>query len=146
MKKYIITLIVCIALVSSITALATDEITVTVNGEVLETPIAPQLVNDRTMLPMRAIFEKLGAQVTWFESDQIIFATKGNSLITLQIGTPTMSVQTTDCSANNIVTLDTAPYIDGDYTLVPVRAIAEALSAQVDWSDETQTVSISTKQ
>ena len=64
MKKLIITLIVCIALVSSITALAADEITVTVNGEVLETPIAPQLVNDRTMLPMRAIFEKLGAQVT----------------------------------------------------------------------------------
>ena len=59
MKKLIITLIVCIALVSSITALAADEITVTVNGEVLETPIAPQLVNDRTMLPMRAIFEKL---------------------------------------------------------------------------------------
>ena len=74
-----------------------------------------------------------------------IFATKGNSLITLQIGTPTMSVQTTDSSANNIVTLDTAPYIDGDYTLVPVRAVAEALSAQVDWSDETQTVSITTK-
>ena len=146
MKKFIITLIVCIALVSSITALAADEITVSVNGDVLETPIAPQLVNDRTMLPMRAIFEKLGAQDTWIESDQIIFATKGNSLITLQIGTPTMSVQTTDSSANNIVTLDTAPYIDGDYTLVPVRAVAEALSARVDWSNETQTVSITTKQ
>ena len=50
----------------------------TVNGKVLATDVAPQLVNDRTMFPMRAIFEALGAKVTWIEQDELIFAVKND--------------------------------------------------------------------
>ena len=146
MKKIILSFIVCVSILFSVTAFAANEdIIVTVNGEVLETPIAPQLVNDRTMLPMRSIFESLGAAVTWFEADQIIFATKGNAFITLKIGVCAMSVQTTDSNENVSVSLDTAPYIDSGYTLVPVRAVAESLQAKVEWVSETRTVVITTK-
>lgn len=123
---------------------ADGEITVTIDGETLNTPIPAQIVNNRTMLPMRSIFEKLGAVVTWAGADQLIFAAKGNTFITLKIGVPQMSVQTTESTENKIIELDTAPFIENNYTLVPVRAVAESLSANVEWNGETKTVAITT--
>lgn len=145
MKKFIISIVLCAAMLFSSAAFAADnEITVTINGETLNTPIPAQIVNDRTMLPMRSIFEKLGAVVTWVGADQLIFATKGNTFITLKIGVPQMSVQTTESTESKITELDTAPFIENDYTLVPVRAIAESLNANVEWDGEIKTVAITT--
>ena len=121
------------------------EITVKINGETLKTPIAAKIINDRTMLPMRSVFETLGANVEWAEADQLICATKGNKLITLKIGYPKIVIQTTESDKSEVLELETAPFIDGDYTLVPVRAVAESLDAKVDWDGETNTVLI-TKQ
>lgn len=121
------------------------EITVKINGETLKTPIAAKIINDRTMLPMRSVFETLGANVEWAEADQLIFATKGNKLITLKIGYPKIVIQTTESNKSEVLELETAPFIEGDYTLVPVRAVAESLDAKVDWDGETNTVLI-TKQ
>lgn len=118
------------------------EITVKINGETLKTPIAAKIINDRTMLPMRSVFETLGANVEWAEADQLIFATKGNKLITLKIGYPKIVIQTTESNKSEVLELETAPFIDGDYTLVPVRAVAESLDAKVDWDGETNTVLI----
>ena len=146
MKKIILSFILCISMLFSVTAFADNsDITITINGKTLETPIAPKIVNDRTMLPMRSIFEALGAKVTWFGEDKMIFATKGNTFITLKIGVPQMSVQTTESEENVSVSLDTAPFIDSDYTLVPARAVAESLQAKVDWLGETKTVVITTE-
>lgn len=130
----------------SATAFAADgDVTVTIDGEILETPIPAQIVNGRTMLPMRSVFEKLGAVVTWIDADKLIFATKGNTFITLKIGAPQMAVQTTESVESTVVELDTAPFIEDSYTLVPVRAVAESLKANVEWEDETKTVIITTK-
>lgn len=119
-----------------------NEITVKINGEVLNSPISARLVNDRTMLPMRSVFEALGATVEWFEEDQVIFATKDDFFVMLQIGSPKMLVQAVNESENKTVELDSPPFIEGDYTLVPVRAAAEALKAKVEWNDAEQTVEI----
>lgn len=142
MKK-IISLLLCICMLLPAAVFAEEEvITVIVDGTELETPVPPQLVNDRTMLPMRAIFEALGAQVTWMEADQLIFATRDTFMIVLQIGNPKMSVQRIDVDGNTAVELDVAPYLYGDHTLVPARAVAEALEANVEWIGETNTVVI----
>lgn len=146
MKKIIIAFILFISVFCSAEVFAdSDAITVTVNGKILETPIPARLVNDRTMLPMRAVFEALGANVTWVGEDSLIFAAKGNILITLKIGEPNIVVQTTEDTGNTVIALDAAPFIDGDYTLVPVRAAAEGLNADVEWIDETNTVMINSK-
>ena len=143
MKKFILSIALCIAFILPQSAFAADgEITVTVDGEMLNTPIPAQIVNGRTMLPMRSIFEKLGATVTWVDADKLIFATKGNTFITLKIGVPQMSVQTTESTENKVTVLDTAPFIENDYTLVPVRAVAESLNANVEWIEESKTVAI----
>ena len=117
-------------------------ITILVNGEKLVTDVNPQLVNDRTMVPMRAIFEALGATVTWFEADQLIFATKAETMIVLQIGNAKMQMQSAIEEGVTAIDLDTAPYLFESRTLVPVRAVSEALKATVDWIEETNTVVI----
>ncbi len=143
MKKIILAVILSISAILQTAVFAeNDEITVTINGEKLESPIPAQIINERTMLPMRSVFETLGAKVTWAGDDKLIFATKGKIFITMKIGVPQMVVQTTDSDESEVITLDTAPFIDSDYTLIPVRAVAEALSADVDWIDETRTVVI----
>lgn len=142
MKKKIL-LLICV-MVFSQTVFA-DDIVIKVDGEVLNTPAAAKLVNDRTMLPMRSIFEKLGAEVTWFDNDQIIFVSRENTLIVMQIGNSQLTIQKSNTNEKQTITLDTVPYIDGDYTYVPVRAVAEALDANVDWVDEEQTVLITNK-
>lgn len=143
MKKIILAVILSISAILQTAVFAeNDEITVTINGEKLESPIPAQIINERTMLPMRSVFETLGAKVKWAGDDKLIFATKGKTFITMKIGVPQMVVQTTDSDESEVITLDTAPFIDSDYTLIPVRAVAEALSADVDWIDETRTVVI----
>lgn len=145
MRKLLIMLLSALFLFQA-TAFAEGDISVIIDSARLETTIAPRIDNDRLMLPMRSVFESLGAQVTWFEADKIIFATKGDSFITLKIGLPVMSVQTIGSDKNISIPLDTAPYIYGEYTLVPVRAVAEALHAAVDWNGETRTVVITMPQ
>lgn len=142
MKKFILSLILCISVLIPSAFAETEDITVLINGEILASPIPAQLVNDRTMLPMRAVFEKLGANVTWINDDEIIFADKDDTLIVFKIGAPQMLVQTASSNENTLIELDVAPFISGDYTLIPVRAAAEAFNAQVEWNNETNTVTI----
>ena len=144
-KLFILLLIFCLS-VSALPVCAQEPvITVVVNGKVLETDVAPKLVNNRTMLPMRAIFESLGAKVTWVDTDQLIFATKDDCLVVLSIGYDKMSVQKSNSVATSSVHLDTAPFIFNSRTLVPVRAVAEALEADVLWDGDTYTVTVTTK-
>lgn len=142
MKKILISLS-AILMTLSLTAHAQD-VTVKVNGSVLEPPVPAQIVNDRTMLPMRSIFERLGAQVTWLEEDRIIVATKDKSLIVMQIDNTKMSVQNILSDEVTEILLDSPPFIQNDSTMVPVRAVAETLGAKVEWDPETYTVTIST--
>ena len=142
MQKILISLS-AILMMLSFTAHAQD-VTVKVNGSVLEPPVPAQIVNDRTMLPMRSIFERLGAQVTWLEEDRIIVATKDKSLIVMQIDNTKMSVQNILSDEVTEILLDSPPFIQNDSTMVPVRAVAETLGAKVEWDPETYTVTIST--
>lgn len=92
--------------------------------------------DDRTMVPMRKIFEKLGATVDWDEATQTVTAKKGSKTISLKIGSNVLKINGKD------VELDVPAFIENDRTLVPVRAISEGLGATVDWNGETQTVTI----
>lgn len=118
-----------------------NAITVMVNGTELVADVPAQIINDRTMLPMRAIFESLGAEVTWMAKDQRIFATKDTLIITMQIGNTELFVSDFFDGDTSLV-LDVVPQIADDRTLVPVRAVSEALGCRVDWDGETRTVTI----
>jgi hypothetical protein len=113
-------------------------IQVNINGSPLPMAVPPTIVNGRVMVPLRAIFEALGATVQWNPVDQSIVATKGNTAIRLQIGS-------TAAFNNGVqVTLDAAPQIEGGRTLVPVRFVGEALGAEVTWDGTNRQVNIVT--
>ncbi len=113
-----------------------DGISVYCNGWELAFDQPPVVENDRVLVPMRAIFEALGAQVSWDGGTQTVTATKGDTVITLQIGRQSM------IKNGKIIVLDTAAKLVGDRTLVPVRAVSEGLGASVAWNEEENTVEI----
>lgn len=116
-----------------------DEIKVLLDGAQLEFDVPPQIIDGRTLVPMRAIFEALGAQVTWDGDTQTVTAEKDSTVVEMAIGSAVMSVNSEE------ITLDVPPQIIDGRTLVPARAVAESFDAYVEWDSETQTVIISTE-
>jgi len=98
----------------------------TVNGKVVQLDAAPEIKDGRTFLPLRAIAEAFGAQVTWVPDTQGITVVLGDNQIGLQIGNNTAVVN------GNVLSI-VPPYIKNGRTMVPIRVIAEGFGAQVDW-------------
>lgn len=121
---------------ASTTAPVSDAIKVNLNGKAVSFDVAPQIINDRTMVPMRAIFEAMGAAVEWDGDTRTVTSVKGDTTISMTIDNAVMTVN------GNGITLDSVPTIVDDRTLVPVRAIAEAFGSTVDWKADTKTVEI----
>ncbi len=151
MKKIICAVLIFCLLYTP--ALAADSVHVVLNGtEVVFPDAEPCLISDRTMVPMRAVFEALGAGVYWDENDQMIVSMRGMTTVTMQINNPTMFVSGITSAAdgadnsaaigNRTITLDVAPCLVGDRTMVPLRAISESFGLKVEWDDATQTVFI----
>ncbi|MBE7018591.1 MAG: copper amine oxidase N-terminal domain-containing protein [Ruminococcaceae bacterium] len=115
---------------------------VVLNGENLAFDQPPVIINDRTMVPMRKIFETLGADVEWDASTQTVTATKGNIVVTVTIGSDYLSV--TDNNYSSMISLDSPAVLVNNRTLVPVRAVSEAFDATVSWDANERTVYITT--
>ena len=97
---------------------------------------APIIINNRTLLPVRAVVEELGGTVDWDGSTQTVTLHYGSDEIKLVIDSLTAALNGTN------QTLDTAPVIINDRTMLPIRFIAESFKFHVDWSQATQTVTI----
>jgi hypothetical protein len=109
---------------------------VEVNGRTLNTSVAPIQVNGRTLVPMRDIFEALGATVQWNPVTRGIIATRAGTNVGLQIGSNAASLN------NQRLTLDQPPIVMRGSTLVPLRFVSEALGAQVNWNSAQRLVSV----
>lgn len=114
--------------------------TIRLNGQPLVTSVAPIVRNGATLVPMRDIFEALGATVVWDASRQEINAQKDGTRIWLQIGNRTARVD------RDQKWLSTAPVLEHGSTLVPLRFVSEALGAQVHWNGERRVVRITTNE
>ncbi|MBQ3053809.1 MAG: copper amine oxidase N-terminal domain-containing protein [Clostridia bacterium] len=141
MKKIIVLLMIFIMAVS-ITAFATENISVYIGNKKLEFDVQPQLINDRTMVPMRKIFESLGAEVTWVGEAETIVATRDSQIIVMEIGKLSFTVTDVKTEVTKEVILDVPPQLVESRTLVPVRAISETFGYTVNWDDATTTVTI----
>lgn len=118
-----------------------DGISVVVDGERLSFEQEPVIENDRVLVPLRAIFEALGCEVSYSEYDDTIYASHGLTAVYTEIGSDVLIYYDETEKAKEI-TLDTPSKRVGDTTLVPVRAISETLNALVAWDAETRTVEI----
>jgi len=106
-----------------------------------ENDTCPEIINNRTMVPLRFISEALGATVDWNGEDQSIALKKSNKEIGMQIGNNLMKVNDSGVVKESV--LDSPPVVNKDNrTLVPVRAIAEAFGIEVQWDGDTNSVFI----
>ena len=113
-----------------------DNIAVRLNGYELYFDQPPIIVDNRTLVPLRAIFEAMGASVDWIQSEQTVISQRDDVVISLQIGSDFMYRN------GEQIILDVPAMVVNDRTLVPVRAISEAFGAEVDWNNSTKTVEI----
>ncbi|MBQ9267437.1 MAG: copper amine oxidase N-terminal domain-containing protein [Clostridia bacterium] len=104
--------------------------------------VEPALINDRTMVPMRKIFEAFGAEVSWNEEIEQVIARTAEKEIALRIGNTDAYVRDLKLEKVQAIELDSAPVIINDRTMVPVRFIAESLDKQVGWDAKNQVVVI----
>ena len=140
MKRIIAGLTALVLLLTCSAVFAAEQVTVALNGRVLSFDVPAQIIDDRTMVPMRKIFEELGAEVEWYEAEQGIVAIKDSIIIIMKIDPPMMQVANVETNEQKQIELDVPPQIVDSRTLVPVRAISESLGVSVDWVAETQTV------
>ena len=113
-----------------------SDIAVCLNGEWMTFDVDPILLNDRTMVPFRAIFEALGCTVSWDEDSQTAKGSRNGLNVALPIGEKRVTV------GDNTVELDQPAVVKDDRTLVPLRFVSEALGAQVRWLEDSQSVLI----
>lgn len=142
MKKKLSTILLSLVMIFNtcgVIGYADDGITVTLNGDKIEFDVQPQLINDRTMVPLRKIFEAMGAYVDWYGDTQTVVATKDDKVITAKIDDTKLYIN------DEVKILDVPPMIIDGRTLVPARFVAESFGANVDWDGATQTVVIMTK-
>ncbi|WP_171685791.1 stalk domain-containing protein [Paenibacillus planticolens] len=97
----------------------------------------PAILRDgSTLVPMRSIFEALSASVKWESSTKTVTAVKGTKTMTLTIGSANATIN------GGVIWLPALPEIYNDTTYVPLRVVAEALDANVDWDSYNSRVSI----
>lgn len=139
MKKFL-SIVLSVVMLFSLTtfALAEEDISVYVNARRVEFDVNPIIVEDRTLVPLRAIFEALGASVEWDNDTRSVTSEKSGTSVTLAIGSNVMYVNGME------KTLDVPAQIVSDRTLVPVRAISEAFDCPVEWDNATRSVLIYT--
>lgn len=101
-----------------------------------ESGTTPIIQNGRTLVPIRAIIEAMGGSVTWEQDTQTAELQYNDDRIELTISSNTAYLNDT---AN---TIDTAPVIINDRTMMPVRFIAEGFKFDVEWNEDTQTITI----
>lgn len=134
--KIVLALLMTIAIFIPITALAAeDDVKVYVNGEELAFDQPPIIENGRTLVPLRAIFEALGAEVDWDQETKTVYADWGYNSMVLTIGEDYLTM-----GDGRVFALDVPAKVLNGRTLVPLRAVSESMGAEVYWEQETRSV------
>ena len=140
MKKLLFLVTVLCVLAVGFLNVSAQDISVIVDNDVIEFDVPPMEINGRTLVPLRKIFEVLGATVDYDGLTREITAKKGDKVIKLTVDDNKLDVN------GKITTLDVPATVTSGRTLVPARAVSEALECTVGWDEETLTVIITSKE
>ena len=134
-------LVLILGLSVSAAAAETPDIQVQLDGQNLVfTDAKPQVRDQRTFLPYRAVFEAMGAEVAY--EGNVVTAVRGDTALSMTIGETTATV--TRSGQTETLTMDVAPYVDNTTwrTYVPVRFAADAFGCNVGWDQDAYTAII----
>ncbi len=116
--------------------LTIDSKTLLKNGEASQMDVAPTIVNDRTMVPVRFIAEALGGMVEWHEDIQTAYIVYQDNMVEVPIQSTTIHVN------GEAKTIDTPSQIIADRTMIPLRAVAEGLGLDISFDSTTRVITI----
>lgn len=115
-----------------------DTIKLFIDSKEVKTDVAPIATDNRVLVPVRSIFEKLGADVTWIGSrQQVIIRSLSNRLV-LNLGSEEAYVD------DDLVIMDVPPMAINGRTMIPVRFVSENLGYDVKWDADENAVHINT--
>jgi hypothetical protein len=120
-----------------VSGIPVDMVKVKVNGEPIVFEQEPVIRNDSTLVPLRAIFERLGVTILWDPATETVTASKSGLTLSLQVRSPIAYVNGQSQS------LDTAMELVNGNAMVPVRFVSESMGAKVEWDEVTKTILIS---
>ncbi len=119
-----------------------EKVNIQIDGKLIETPIMePIILNDRTLVPLRSTFESMGAEVSWDNNTRSAIIEKDNIKAIFTINETQVLKQTDDVLT--FIQIDVPAKLINGNTMVPVRAVSDALGYYVDWNNSTRTVIIS---
>ncbi len=138
MKKFKIILFIFVFLLNycGYSVCADDNIKVALNGQYLSFDVPPQIIDGRTMVPIRTIFEAMGATVSWNDATKTATCTKDNTTVEMTANSPIVTIN------SQATTMDISPMIIDGRTLAPARYVAESFGGSVFWHQSTQTAII----
>jgi len=128
--------------VNNVYAQELSPIKILINGEELKTDVGVEVVNERTMLPLRAVFEKMGCKVDWNNDTKQITASNDKYEMKMTISSTSIERKNLSTNETNTIVIDQAPLIKESRTLVPVRFVAESLDKVVYWDNNARCVII----
>ncbi len=107
-----------------------------VDGQLVAFDVPPQIQNSRVLVPLRGVFERLGAAVGWDDRTQTVLAQRGATSVALVIGNTQAMID------GQPAAMDVPAMLVGGRTMVPLRFVSQALGAAVNWDAPTYTVTI----
>lgn len=97
---------------------------------------APVMKNDVTYAPLRFVAESLGARVSWDDKTSRVQIITDSHVAIMQIDSNVMTID------GKKINVDSAPEVTGGVTLVPLRVLAEAIGAEVNWHEDGKIIEV----
>lgn len=142
MKRIALLILVTALLMSNFCASESD-IKVFVNGYEIATDVSPVIKEGRTLLPVRAICQAIGASVSWEGETQTVTATGYDYVMVMQVGSKELKLTfDTDNDDGVKIECEVAPEIVDGRVLLPLRAMCEALDFDVSWDGDVREIKI----
>ncbi len=139
MKNILVFFLFLFCLAIPTQALAAAEIRVSLNEQPMNFDDVPQIIEDRTFVPMRALLEALGAQVDWDSANRQAIGVTSSMKLQMIIGSPQAYI---NGAAFPLEDRDKARLLN-DRTYLPLRFVSEGMGYDVEWVGETRTILIS---
>ncbi len=135
-KLFIMFLLVCVLMSFIAPAFATDEIRVYVDNQLLQLEDRPVIQDGRTLAPMRALFESLGASVDWEADTRTAIGKRGNITVRIPIDSTRPTIN------GRIENIQVAAQIIDNRTYIPLRFVGEAFGDHVQWDGAARSINI----
>lgn len=149
MRKFISILLSLLLIFNTITSvfaagtaitLQVDNNTINIGNRSISIDTAPVIMNGRTLIPVRGVSEAMGGNVNWNNDTKTVTITLGSNKVEMTIDS------TTAYFNDKAQTLDVAPVVLNGRTMLPARFIAESFGFDVNWDNDTKTISITPRQ